>query len=1478
MKHRYSIQISLIALSLNVVFSADILVVDDDNNYNNESRLYAALDNNVIVYDTYDCDAEGGSPTTAVMAAYELVIWFTGSDGGSNYFWNGDETDNTEIAGYLDGGGKMWLYGIDVLYDRYSGAPDTFAPGDFIYDYFGIASYDVQSHTGDDASGGVPQLDQTDNVISTIDPITWNYSSLYYVDGVTPVEGAVSHYIMGPESYVYAGYSTVQSYTTDTFSVMSAFFKNWNFGSDDDRDVWVNDVVSWFFSGDEAPTDFSLVAPENGLLIVIDDESTTYDFSWNASTDPEGNTIDYTMNLVDNVDNEVLLTYNTSNVGVSVSAADIMPFVLDTLECSWFVLATDGVSTTSSDTFAVSFAVEVNQAPMAFSLVSPVDGVGFLMSEMDEAGITFTWEEAVDPNEDVVTYTFSLNEAVTEADISGASFAISKADLAGIIGDANAVSLDWFVQATDGEYTTNSDTNSVVLSNQDMSVLVVDDDAYQNYEHSLYQALEANGFVYDAFDCEVEFGSPTFELMSGYDLVIWYAGNDGGDLYFWNGIEEDNQAIKDYLDNGGKLWINGLDILYDRYGSAPDAFSVGDFPYDYLGISSYDVQSRSDDEGLGAPQIDLVDVDPISAIDPIVWRFSTAWYIDGVSITNRSFANYVMGPEDYILAGAINVSHYIGDNFTVLNSWFNLNHIDDDTLRIPFVGDVMDWLSTVNTGDAPTAFNLLAPEAGAEMEIFLTNAEDVEFSWEASTDTEGITYRFILDSEFDGSIIQEDQSETSFIVNEQLLYGLLPDGVDTVNISWKVLAFDPQHNITEAPYQTLTIIRELGSGPAPFGLLSPLYGATIRAHEDEVTLTDFVWEASVDPDGDAVSYTFTIITDSTVIYEAVLSDTVISLTSSELLGLLGDEEAIDISWNVVASDGTFETAAYDAFYGRIVNILPQGMSILVVDDDNRYNNETKLYTALYNTFYDYDSFDCSAADASPSLEILIQYDLVIWFAGSDGVDLYFWSGNDTENPVIGEYLDTGGRMWVYGMDILYDMYGGAIDYFAPGDVMYDYFGTLSYRAQSWANDDSQGLPMLVSTDYTAVTTMDTITWNTSSGILKYADGCDIAGGAMADMLFGPEDYQLAGMVNSYHYTDGNFLTMSSWTNPYYLVSDSARALWVGDVMNWFNNTMVLGTLPEVELVSPAVGTEITLNDLSEQFTFEWNAVESDDVVIYQLVIESSGEGVYPYVVSTTETSITLSGDVLYSLSGSGADIMNLSWSVVAQTPMAAMSSSATQEHVFIEGINESPSDFALIYPANEDTLTMDDNEGFIDFIWSPAVDPEGDVITYTFFLIGQTDTLYTASVQDTIISISQGMIREGMVDTEEMTFWRVFASDGEFEVSTTPNLLYIINNILGLEELMIPDEFALKQNYPNPFNPITNIQFALPMDTHVNLSVYNLLGQHVIELVNGHYHAGFHQIRWNGKNRLGQDVGSGVYIYVVQADKYHATRKMVFLK
>ncbi len=93
-----------------------------------------------------------------------------------------------------------------------------------------------------------------------------------------------------------------------------------------------------------------------------------------------------------------------------------------------------------------------------------------------------------------------------------------------------------------------------------------------------------------------------------------------------------------------------------------------------------------------------------------------------------------------------------------------------------------------------------------------------------------------------------------------------------------------------------------------------------------------------------------------------------------------------------------------------------------------------------------------------------------------------------------------------------------------------------------------------------------------------------------------------------------------------------------------------------------------------------------------------------------------------------------------------------------------------------------------------------------------------------------------------------------------------------------PVQFRLNQNYPNPFNPTTTLAYDLPKDELVNITIYDMMGRMVSNLVSSQQNAGYKSIQWDATNNAGQPVSAGVYLYSIEAGEFRQTKKMVLLK
>jgi len=93
-----------------------------------------------------------------------------------------------------------------------------------------------------------------------------------------------------------------------------------------------------------------------------------------------------------------------------------------------------------------------------------------------------------------------------------------------------------------------------------------------------------------------------------------------------------------------------------------------------------------------------------------------------------------------------------------------------------------------------------------------------------------------------------------------------------------------------------------------------------------------------------------------------------------------------------------------------------------------------------------------------------------------------------------------------------------------------------------------------------------------------------------------------------------------------------------------------------------------------------------------------------------------------------------------------------------------------------------------------------------------------------------------------------------------------------------PKSFKLNQNYPNPFNPFTTLRYDLPKDEFVSITIYDLLGNVINNLVNTNQSSGYRSVQWNATNNQGQPVAAGVYFYSIEAGEFRQTKKMILLK
>jgi hypothetical protein len=163
--------------------------------------------------------------------------------------------------------------------------------------------------------------------------------------------------------------------------------------------------------------------------------------------------------------------------------------------------------------------------------------------------------------------------------------------------------------------------------------------------------------------------------------------------------------------------------------------------------------------------------------------------------------------------------------------------------------------------------------------------------------------------------------------------------------------------------------------------------------------------------------------------------------------------------------------------------------------------------------------------------------------------------------------------------------------------------------------------------------------------------------------------------------------------------------------------------------------------------------------------------------------------------------------------------------------------------------------------WGSATQVSGELLPK---LAGSTESF-------TISGLSPGITYYVAIKTsDEAGNWSGISNI----VSATTSILLGTDD----EETNIPSDFQLHQNYPNPFNPNTTIEFSIPRGEHIQIAIFNILGERVTTLMSDYLTAGHHQVTWNGIDMYGRSVASGIYLYRFEAGSGVWTRKMTLLK
>lgn len=90
--------------------------------------------------------------------------------------------------------------------------------------------------------------------------------------------------------------------------------------------------------------------------------------------------------------------------------------------------------------------------------------------------------------------------------------------------------------------------------------------------------------------------------------------------------------------------------------------------------------------------------------------------------------------------------------------------------------------------------------------------------------------------------------------------------------------------------------------------------------------------------------------------------------------------------------------------------------------------------------------------------------------------------------------------------------------------------------------------------------------------------------------------------------------------------------------------------------------------------------------------------------------------------------------------------------------------------------------------------------------------------------------------------------------------------------------FSIFQNFPNPFNPTTTIKYELSESGFIDITIFNIKGQHIKTLFSSKQTNGTYHLEWNGRNENGTQVPTGIYLYQIKCNNKIITKKMTLIK
>ncbi len=178
--------------------------------------------------------------------------------------------------------------------------------------------------------------------------------------------------------------------------------------------------------------------------------------------------------------------------------------------------------------------------------------------------------------------------------------------------------------------------------------------------------------------------------------------------------------------------------------------------------------------------------------------------------------------------------------------------------------------------------------------------------------------------------------------------------------------------------------------------------------------------------------------------------------------------------------------------------------------------------------------------------------------------------------------------------------------------------------------------------------------------------------------------------------------------------------------------------------------------------------------------------------------------------------------------------------------------------------------------------PTGTIANYNIYRQAPASSTWSIIGTSTSTSYTDSGVEIDAKDGDNEFHYRVSAvyDDGDAETGLSDEASIYGGEALKSGQISsekvsddLPMSYSLSSNYPNPFNPSTTIQFAIPEETSVRLTIFDVQGKEIERLVDRHLPAGYHRVSWHSQN-----APSGLYLYKLEAGEYSNTKHMILLK